>query len=153
MPYPQAATLITGAQTHGSRNCWGSGYMEHIHQRKTLRPVTMEISVSQTPSADICPQNRLCIWVGVWETVDNLIEAFGSWRLQGLPQSVRKENQDNSFIVWKRCPHSPFQVVKCTYRNTHTHRWLRKGYTDLHIIQKVTDTRLKCLGSKIKKEC
>lgn len=38
----------------------------------------MEISVSQTPSAAAWPQNRLRVRVGVWETVDNLMEAFGS---------------------------------------------------------------------------
>lgn len=60
-------TLITGAETNkcaqGSRDRWGFGNMEHI-QRKRLRPVTMEISVSETPSRrSLSSEQIVCKWV------------------------------------------------------------------------------------------
>lgn len=108
MPYPRAATLITGGHTntcvHTALETAGAlGTWNTYIKRKTLRAVTMEISESKTPSAEVCPQNRLRVWVGVcvWDTVDELMEAYGSQRQRGLPQSVGKENKDKSLIVWR----------------------------------------------------
>lgn len=67
MPYPRAHTQ-KHVCAHGSRYCWGSGNMEHIHQRKTLRRVTMEISVSETPSKFALRTDCVCEWVYVCET-------------------------------------------------------------------------------------
>lgn len=164
MPYPQATTHRRTHKhvcAHGSRNCWGSANMEHIHQRKALRAVTMEISVSETPSAEVCPQNRLrLVWVGVCVCARHSGWVYGGlWELEdGEASHSQSERQAKLHCLEKhQCPHVTFgfQEDKCASRHKHIHRWLSKGYTDLQRLQKVVDTRLKrrCSGSEMEKEC
>ena len=90
----------------------------------------MEIPMSQTPSAQICPHNRLveeCMSVCVCErdTVDELIEDYGSQGLWDLPQPVGEENWDNRFIRWRNT-----SVPKSGFADTHRYAGGWPIYTD-----------------------